>query len=295
MDDNKVTEKMSRSEAAKVAWARRRAKAAALAAGVIEAVVADSGVGDDKPFITEPFKDEGMAQIYSSGMEYAFVGPDGKQCHAFAFCKDFLQDAVWSMLNKSKAAIYGFSYTFDKNPALDMENTRLSVRFKGQKGFKEMCIKSLSFMHALEPAFGMGQSSLLYGGKNKDKDGKDTEDDVWVFAGDKKWMYSPPLISLYSLFLRVGLTFEGGSWEEHLKKTEFVGKNDRGYLNSAMPAIAFLNGKKMDEVFAADWPSNYPADANVSYMHNSSGIACLGNGNINTSVNKNWKIKSIKG
>ncbi len=285
--ENKIDmEKAKRSAAARAGWAKRRAAKAAAVAAKVEAIGVALPDDSDKPFITKFFNDEGMAQIYSSGLEYAFVGPTGEQCHAFAFCKDFLQDAVWSTLNKSKAAIYGFSYTYDKNPALDMSNTRLAVRFKGKKDLKEMCFKALAFLHALEVSFGMSQSSLSYGGDFKG-------DAVWVFTGDKKWMYSPPMISLYSLFIRVGLNYEGGDWQEHLGKTTFVGRNDKQYLSQAMPAIKFLNGKKVEEVFADEWEKNYPSDANVSYMHNNSGIACLGSNNINSSVNKNWKIKSI--
>jgi hypothetical protein len=268
-----------RSEAARKGWATRKAAKEAKSAEIKESVGAAS--------ITKFFPDKGMAQIYDSGLEFAFVSPEGEQCHPFAYCKDFLQDAIWSMHNDKKSSVYGFSFDKKSNPLLDMDRTKVAIRLKNNKSFKDMCLKSLQFLNAVEEAFGFESTSLSYGGDSKGSD-------VWVFSGDKNWMYAPPMISMYTLLLRVGLNYDGGDWQKHLDKASFVGDNDKVYLKDAKPAIKFLSTKKLQDVFASEWKDNYPKDCEIMGMHHYSGIQCLGRGNISSSVNKNWKLKSIK-
>ena len=73
---------------------------------------------------------------------------------------------------------------------------------------------------------------------------RDTEDEVFLFLSDKRWMYSPVLISLYSLALRVGATYEGGDWKEHFSNgNDYIGRNDKTYTASAVKALDKIVGK----------------------------------------------------
>jgi hypothetical protein len=52
-------------------------------------------------------------QIYSTGIEFAFAGRKDrkwKQATTFAYCKDFLHDAVWATLNRKPIHVHGFHY-----------------------------------------------------------------------------------------------------------------------------------------------------------------------------------------
>ena len=65
------------------------------------------------------------AQIYSKGFEFAFASAKGKgykQACTFVYCKDFLHDAVWAAVNKTKWSVYGFHYDSKKDVPLDMEH-----------------------------------------------------------------------------------------------------------------------------------------------------------------------------
>lgn len=230
------------------------------------------------------FSDKSMAQIYSQGVEFAFFNENKEQCHPFAFCKDFLQDAVWAMLNKKKSSIYSFSYEYGVNPPLDMEKTRLGVRNKGDDDFKKKCKKARLFLRELEAELQFEPSTLVCYGNYKE--GKNP---VFVFHGDRRWMFSPPMISLYSLAIRVGMTYEKGPWRKHFESAkEYIGRNDDGYTNRAKAALDKLIGKKPEEVFAKTIEDNYPSDCPIYVMHDQSGIIKFAEGSVSTQVSKNW-------
>jgi hypothetical protein len=238
------------------------------------------------PFITKWYKDAAMAQIYSSGVEFAFVSAAGEQCHAFAYCKDFLQDAVWATLNKSSASIYGFSYAHGKNPPLDLDNIRLGVRIKGAAGknFEKKCRKALIFLQEVDLVQGFTPTELILGGKRKGE-----PNETFIFVGDPAWLYSPPMVSLFSLLVRVGMTYEGGGWRKHFDGAKnYIGKNDNSYTNRAKKGVDKIIGKRPEAIFAKKIADNYPKGVGVSEMHNSSGIVAYANGSVSAKVKSKW-------
>lgn len=278
-----------RSAAAKKGWITRRAninktEGESLVAAIKAATEANRAPDLDTAVVTAWFDDKGMNQIYSSGLEFAFVSPDGAQCHAFAFCKDYLQDAIWATLHNKTAQVYGFTYTAGSNPPLDMENCRIAVRLKGEPELRELSLKALEFIRALEQEMKFAPSQLQYGGKYKGGD------DVFVFVGDKRWMYASTMLSLYTLALRVGMTYEEGPWREHFASAKkYLGSNDNSYTNSANKGLDRLLGKPVEQTFAAKFEDNYPLDVSIYGMHDSSGIVSFGDGNIDTKVKKSWQ------
>lgn len=238
------------------------------------------------PFITKWYKDVNMAQIYSSGLEYAFVSKEGEQCHAFAYCKDFLQDAVWATLNKSSASIYGFTYQHGVNPAVDTEHMRLGVRIKGAKGegFEEKCKKALVYLQEIDAVQGFAPTELLLGGKKKGE-----KHNTYVFVADKAWLHSSVMVSLFSLLVRVGMTYEGGGWRKHFDGAKtYLGSKDKSYTASAAKGLDKIIGKKPDAIFAKNFIDNYPKGVNVNAMHNSSGIVAYAKGIVNSTVKSKW-------
>lgn len=227
-----------------------------------------------------------MAQIYSSGLEYAWVNAAGEQCHPFAYCKDFLQDAVKEYLNQGSCKIYGFAYDSKINPPLGVDKTRIAVRFSGRKDLELLCQNSLRFMQAVESDLGFAITELAFGADTN-------KGQAWVFISDPYWMQAPPLVSLYSLLLRVGLNYESGDWREHLKNTSLIGRNDRDYLSSARKIIDKLNKDNIREIFAANQKDNYLADCSVNTMHNNSGVCAWASGDIPAEINRNWRMKTI--
>lgn len=240
------------------------------------------------PVIEKWFDDKGMAEIYDTGLQFAFTSADGQQCHPFAYCKDFLQDAVWAELNKCKANIHGFVHEYGTNPPVDLKKTRMAVRFQGGSDFRSKCLKALNFMREIDSAQDFVPTELQFGGKYK---GGASE--VYVFVSDAGWMYSPVMISLYSLALRVGMTYEGGSWRTHFEAAKsYLGSNDRNYTEKAKRALDKIIGQKMGDVFADTQAKNYPpskTDKLLPGMHHNSGIVSYATNGLGAEVKKNWR------
>jgi hypothetical protein len=275
--------KEERSRAAKLGWITRRFKEAAAR----ERPPGMTSLG--APFITKWFKNVGMSQIYSSGLEFAFVSREGEQCHAFAYCKDFLQDAVWATINKSSASIYGFSYTHGTNPPVDMDNMRMAVRLTSSKGneLEKMCLKAVRFLREVDKVQGFEPTDLLLGGRRKGE-----KSDTFVFVSDSRWLYSPVMVSWYSLLVRVGMTYEGGDWRKHFDSAKkYLGSNDNNYTNNSKKGVDKLVGKKPEEIFAKKRKDNYPTGVTVSAMHNSGGIVAFSRGSVNATIKAKWQIK----
>lgn len=239
-----------------------------------------------KPLITKWYPDKWMSQIYNQGLEFAFVSSAGEQCCAFAYCKDFLQDAIFGAVNNKSSAIHGFSYDPAKDPPLDLEKTRLAVRLKDASALGVKCKKALHFLNKIEAELGFKPSKLAFGGKYENG-----QDKVYVFIGDPRWMLSSPLISLYSLCVRKGMTYrKGDAWRRHFDEGESIGRNDKTYCRNAKKALDLLLAKKVEKVFGSEIKDNYPPEGGASWIHNA-GIVSFSSGRIPDRVNKNWKIK----
>ena len=234
--------------------------------------------------ITKWFTDKGMAQIYSSGLEFAFVSAAGEQCHPFAYCKDFLQDAVWAELNKSKASIYGFSYEHGKNPPVDLTNMRLAVRLKGNKDFPSMIPKALSFVQEVDKARGFQLTRVEAAGKYEG-----SENEVFVFVGDVRWLHSPTYVSFYSLAVRVGMTYEGGDWKKHFSSAKkYLGDNDKNYTEKAAKVLDKIIGENLNSLFSEKIEENYPKDCDVNSMHNNSGVVSFADNRVPAKLKEKW-------
>jgi hypothetical protein len=237
----------------------------------------------ETPAIKTAFADKSMAQIYSSGLEFAFIGPEGIQCHSFAYCKDFLQDAIQATLHKKTSSIWGFSYDYKVNPPLDLENTRMAVRYKGRATLEEEVKNSVRFMNEIESELGFASTTVHDGGKHANAQ-------TYVFISDKKWMHAPPLISMYSLLLRVGLNYKDGGWLKHLEAGKFIGNNDASYISTGIKGIKDIVKKKIENIFADKMEDNYPSSVSIGTMHDQSGIVAYSRG-MSGALVQNWKSK----
>lgn len=225
---------------------------------------------DPKPFI-EHFL---HSPYESGGFEYAWVSRTGYQLNTWSTCRDYTQDTLWAALNGVK------SYHFGRSNApvapLDSRHTRLGIRCN-----RATAERALGLLHALEPDFGMRLTRIHYGGKIY-------QNSVWVFEGDRQWMFAPPLLSLYTLALRAGRTYDGSSWQKFFERMPGVLVKDISYVRTALPAIEFLVGKDFGKIFASTKRQNYPGRCSSSETHSYSGIYAMGNRSIAKSVSKHW-------
>lgn len=225
-------------------------------------------------------------QIYSLGYEFAFMSQKTRrstfeQATPFVYCKDFLHDAIWAFLNKSDVAIWDFKYDFKKDKPLLMDRTVLCFRntqFKGKKeaDFHAMTGPCLEFLHLAEEQMGFDNLTEIYQVENEDGP-------CWLLIGDAGWQLAPTMISLYTLFIRLGCFHkEGKSLEDTLKRAEkgsikigddqsYAGNNDCKYVKQGRKGIDIILEHGLD-VFHPDLADNYPESLKGNGLHDNYGI-----------------------
>jgi hypothetical protein len=226
-------------------------------------------------------KRQSLNQIYSSGLAFAFVSQKNKQVIPFVLCRDFLQDAIQGFLIGSKRSIYGFNYDPQEDEPIVVDQTRLLVTNSTDIKLAEKIPACLDFLHQIERKL---RISLTKARECNNPPKKYARSGVWYFEGGGRWMKSPPMISLYTLLIRVGLVHTvGGSFMDTIDKVA-TGKisgymsEDRDRLNQGEDGIKKILEKGDRRIFCKDIKSNYPKTLEVGTMHNSCGIVGFARG-----------------
>lgn len=212
------------------------------------------------------------AQIYSKGFEFAFMtDQEGtyKQACTFVHCKDFLHDAMWAMVNQKPWSIYGFKYTPGKDLPLDLENCVLAFRNTQYKAkpaeFHAQLEACQTFLNGIEKKMKF-KKSLFF---QVEHDGAP----CWLIVGDKKWQHAPPLLGLFTLFIRLGFfhnleqTVDQTLTSAYAGKikigddSNYAGNNDCSYLKQARRAVELMLSLGT-KVFHPKMVDNYPQSLN---------------------------------
>ena len=73
-------------------------------------------------------KKRNLSEIYQSfDMKFSFASTEGNellQCHNWVKCRDFLHDAVRTMLTEQESNIFGFKFAKGLNPNISMDNIK---------------------------------------------------------------------------------------------------------------------------------------------------------------------------
>lgn len=221
-------------------------------------------------------------QIYSLGYEFAFMSEeDGvlKQACPFVYCKDFLHDAIWAFLNKTKVSIWSFNYDVEKNRPLEIKRTVLAFRntqFKGKdKKFHEAMENCLEFLHGIERMLGFRPTRI--------EAVEHPEGPTWVVIGDKRWQHAPTMISLYTLLIRLGCFHKlGDDVIKTLDRAEsgkikigdsgsYAGNKDCSYVKQARKGIDAILRHGID-IFHEKQVENYPPELKGNGLHDNYGI-----------------------
>jgi hypothetical protein len=223
-----------------------------------------------------------LAQEFSEGLEFAFVSADNKQINQFVFCKDFMQDAIQAFINKKRVSIYGFIY--DPNHPdtipLCLEKTRLLVTDWRNKQFRSRIDGCIDFLNQIETKLKMKKSTI------RECDNPSPcykKAGIWLVEGSKRWMSSPPMISLYTLLIRVGFSHQKGkAYETTMKEiTDFkvtpYRLDDQDYLSDAQKGINWILEQGDQKLFGRDIVKNYPWITTYE-MHSSCGIVGFSQG-----------------
>jgi len=226
-----------------------------------------------------------LAEIYGSPqMTFSFLSAPkegNKQCCLPVRCRDFLQDAIRATLTKKPASIYGFKFDYEKNPKLDILRTRMLINIPKERTVLKTADKiiedGLKLIHYYENLAGIVTKTTVK-----------SNEEGYVVVGSNFWMFSPAVISLYTLLFRLGeydLKFETDkddlvkAYESLVNKKETYSDYAIEYLREVYKVLEdfvryyklSIDGKKFDNIYYEDIP--------IRSFHGNSGIVSFCNTN----------------
>lgn len=201
-----------------------------------------------------------FAEAVSFGFEYALLGKNLTPLHAPVQCKDFFNDTFWSEATGEPAKIYGFEWKPGMLPKA--KTYSMAVRYN-KKDMTEYARALVSFLHPIEKKLDFVLSKVVV----------DDTGLTAVITFDADWTTKPVLISAFTLLLRVGCTFPGGSIPEYLAafgagKVKALAGCDTSYVNRALARLTEIVGGKSN--FAQKY-SDYTTST-ISALHHSAGV-----------------------
>lgn len=251
-----------------------------------------------------------LDEIYQSvAMKFAFVNEiNGKltQCHPWIKCRDFLHDALRTMLTDEETNIYNFTYKKDVNPWIDMNNTRMLISEKDLKEplkFRFKLSRSLKLLHFYETLAGVELTKI----QKVEGDIKKRYEHVWMLTSPKMWMSSPYLISMYTLLIRLGVkklsTFTNEkelltAFDNVIKENKGKKDNDVGYLKDVKDYLLklVLDREKISKYNENGFSYTYFQKTYSKFrFHDRSGIVTTCKCNtefkdVNTYIKKEFKV-----
>ena len=220
-------------------------------------------------------KQSRILQIYSKGLEYALASADFRQCHPFIWCKDFLHDVVYATLNKQPIEIYKFKFDPKKDPIPCLDKIRLLITNAKDRNFAKKIPDVLDFINQVENHLKI-KKSIVRQCANPPEAYKKTG--VFLFEGSRRWLQAPPMLSLYSLLLRVGFTHTAGVPFKKTITDIIAGelkpyqKKDKDYLKEVSLALEKILRLGDRKIFNRKIQSNYPSNLDIDLIHNRLGI-----------------------
>lgn len=223
-----------------------------------------------------------LAQEFSEGLEFAFLSADNKQINQFVYCKDFMQDAIQGHVNKKKVTIYGFSYDPNKEETIPlcMEQTRILITSWRDKQFRTKVQNCLDFINQIEVKLKMKKTEIT---EVSNSPSIYKKAGIWLFEGSKRWMQSPPMISLYTLLIRIGFNHTPGTaYTETIQqvldyKLATYRHEDAYYLKDAKKGLDWILKYGDRKLFDKDIKKNYPS-VDIYTMHSNFGIVGFAQG-----------------
>lgn len=214
-----------------------------------------------------------ISQIYSQGLEFAFATKK-QQCTDFIYCKDFLHDCVYARLHKKPINPYGFTYDPKTNP-IGLKRSRILVTNSADPTMGEKIEGCQDFLNQAEKKLGLFRSKISVC-ENPPEGYKACG--VYMFRGSGMWLNSPPMLSLYSLFIRLGFCHKrGDDFVETMNKIQSgtitpYQTNDTRYLKDSRKGIDAIFDLGYRKFFYKDTAKNYPDGIDIMTMHNYFGI-----------------------
>jgi len=213
-----------------------------------------------------------LLQIYSRGLEFSLVSDHYEQCHRWVLCKDFLHDVVYSVVRDMPTDIFKFRYDPGVDPKCSLGELRILIGHRRDGGFMGRIPSMLDFMHQIEGELGIKKCCVVECG-----DFPEDFRGVVMVRASRRWLRSPPMLSLFGLLVRVGMGHQEGQGYRTTIRTYAERKatpyqpKDGKWLKIIGPALHKILRYGDRKVFPGDLDQNYP-EMDMEVVHNRLGI-----------------------
>lgn len=178
-----------------------------------------------------------------------------KQLHEPVMCKDFITDLFWAEETKQIAEIYHFKWEPNGEILLEEEHS-IYMYLKGEYLTKRGELLQ-NFLNEFEVKMNIPYSQVKPDGKGL------------LITFNKKWRVKPYLISLFTLLLRVGLSYNNEDLIDFLEGYEkpysAFSYNDVSYIKQSLSKIKRLLNQE-------EFKQEYSDYLKIHDIHNYSGI-----------------------
>lgn len=233
-----------------------------------------------------------IAQIPKEGLEFAMLSPNYEQINQLVWCKDFMQDLIWSYLNNKEIDIYGFKYNPKNSPAPSLSKIRLLVtNFKDHDFGEKLQSNVMPLLHEVEDRLKMPRTVLE---KCQTTPPIYKKSGVWILNGSKRWLKATPMISFYTLLIRIGLVHNPANSLEQTLALIKDGKlasyydhqnRDKIMVYDAYQGIERIMRLSDRKIFPANIRKNYPvtygaysSELTIYNLHDRCGIVGFSKG-----------------
>ena len=186
-----------------------------------------------------------------------------------------MQDAIYGHVNKNLVTIFGFAYDPKKHESVCLRKARLLVANKDDFKFGEKIPNSIDFINQIEDKLEIKRSIVF---QCEEPPLQYIRGGVYLFEGSSRWLKSPPMISFYSLAIRLGFSHViGESYEKTIediaseKKTAYQ-PVDNQRLRDAKDGITRILAEGDLNIFSNSTKDNYLPQSSMGVIHNNCGI-----------------------
>jgi hypothetical protein len=235
-----------------------------------------------------------ICQIPKEGLEFAMLSDRYEQLNQLVWCRDFMQDIIWSYVNKQPIDIYGFKYDPNNAPHPSTKNLKLLItNFKDADFGNKLINGTLPLIHSVEERLKIKKTVLE---KCSTPPTVYRKSGVWILKASKRWIKSPPMLSFYTLLVRIGMVHnKKDTLEDTIKKIKNGSTKtyydqffrDREMLDNAEDGIKRIMKNSDRGIFPANISKNYPITywdsnsklrMNVYLIHDRCGIVGFSGG-----------------
>lgn len=229
---------------------------------------------DDYPEIRGFIKEHGsFLEAYSRGVEYCTLSKNNEAIHAFTYCKDFISDIFYGSRFQVPMKIYRFSWNPKTNKAPSLYPAKMLIRDKKYKAMAPRAKNCQALLNLAEEALGISVPSRCIG----------LQDDgcIYVESPGLEWTESLPMISLWTLLMRIGFSrfvaskARGKNFTEALQYLVDFSKDssarDNSRINCIINNMEKLEDRQFKITFAPYMFEDF-SDKDVSFIHNRTGI-----------------------